>query len=58
MWWLFQLASLAAIPLAARMACDRSRSARAWAWIAVLIGPLAPLVLVILGETKHPVPAL
>jgi hypothetical protein len=50
MWWLvLQLLLLATIPLAAEMARDRRRSARSWAWAAVLIGPVAPLALLMLG---------
>ena len=53
-WWVFQLLLLATIPLAADMARERGRSARNWAWTAVLIGPFAPLALACLGDAKHP----
>ena len=49
--------SLASIALADHMARVRGRSPRAWFWIAFLVGPLAPLALIFLGETKHPAPA-
>jgi len=56
MWWLvFQLLLLTTIPLAAGMARNRNRSAKAWAWTAV---PLAPLVLILLGDAKHSTPAV
>jgi hypothetical protein len=42
--------SLASIVLADRMARARGRSPRVWFWTAFLIGPLAPLALVILGR--------
>jgi hypothetical protein len=55
-WWVFQLLLLATIPLAAEMARERGRSARSWAWTAVLIGPFAPLALAFLGDAKHSAP--
>jgi hypothetical protein len=42
--------SLGALPLTVRMARARARSPRLWFWIAFLIGPLAPLLLVVLGR--------
>jgi hypothetical protein len=55
MWWLvLQLLLLATIPLAAAMAHERHRSARAWAWMAVVIGPVAPLALLMLGARPSP----
>lgn len=56
-WWVVQLLLLATIPLSAEMARERLRSPRAWAWTAVLIGPLAPLMLAVLGDAKRPAPA-
>jgi hypothetical protein len=44
------IVSIGSIPLAVRMARLRARSPRVWFWIAFLIGPLAPLVLVMLGR--------
>jgi len=52
MWWLFLILSLASIPLSAQMAEERGRSARKWAWIAALIGPLAPLLLLLIGQRR------
>lgn len=51
-FWLFVIISIGSVPLAGAMARERSRSSRAWLWIAVVVGPLAPLVLLILGEAK------
>jgi hypothetical protein len=56
-WWVVQLLLLAPIPLAAEMARERRRSQRAWAWTAVLIGPLAPLLLAGLGDAADSTPA-
>jgi len=56
-WWVAQLLLLATIPLAAEMARERQRSPRRWAWTAVLIGPLAPVVLALLGDARRPVRA-
>jgi hypothetical protein len=57
MWWLILIVSLASIPLSAEMARERERSPRVWFWIAFLVGPLAPLVLLLLGQAKRSVPA-
>jgi hypothetical protein len=54
-WWLFVIVSIASIPLAGAMARERNRSPKRWLWIAVAVGPLAPLALAILGEA-HPAP--
>lgn len=57
MWtWMFAIACLASIAVADHMARMRGRSPRIWFWIAILVGPLAPLALLILGQ-KHPAPA-
>lgn len=56
-FWVVQLLLLATIPLAAEMARERNRSARAWAWVAVLIGPFAPVALLLVGDAKHAAPA-
>jgi hypothetical protein len=58
-WLFFMVLSLAPIPLAAEMARERNRSARKWLWIAVAVGPFAPLALAILGDARngHPTPA-
>jgi hypothetical protein len=42
--------SLGALPLSIKMARARARSPRLWFWIAFLVGPLAPLLLVMLGR--------
>jgi len=44
------IVSLASLPLAANMARARGRSPRLWFWIAFLVGPLAPLLLAMLGR--------
>ena len=51
-WWVVQLLLLATIPLAAEMARERQRSPRRWAWTAAMVGPLAPLMLALLGDAK------
>ena len=43
------IVSLGSIPLAVSMARTRARSPRLWFWIAFLVGPLAPLLLALLG---------
>ncbi|MGX4770822.1 hypothetical protein ACWAUC_13600 [Bradyrhizobium guangdongense] len=53
-FWLFVVISIGSIPLAGVMAHERSRSSRAWFWIAAAVGPLAPLALLILGDAKRP----
>ncbi|MGJ5050182.1 hypothetical protein ACQR09_24225 [Bradyrhizobium oligotrophicum] len=50
-WWIFMIVSLGSIPLASAMAVERNRSPRRWLWAAAIVGPLAPLVLLILGDT-------
>ncbi|QOZ44247.1 hypothetical protein XH89_12680 [Bradyrhizobium sp. CCBAU 53340] len=52
-FWLFVIISIGSIPLAGAMARERNRSPRTWFWIAVAVGPLAPLALLILGEAKR-----
>ncbi len=56
-FWLFVIISLGSIPLAGAMARERNRSSRAWFWAAVAVGPLAPLLLLILGDAKRPAAA-
>ena len=53
-YWLFVTLSIGSIPLAGAMARERARSPRAWFWIAVVVGPLAPTALLILGDAKRP----
>jgi hypothetical protein len=51
-WWVFVIVSIASIPLAGEMARERNRSSRRWLWIAIAVGPLAPLALLVLGEAR------
>jgi hypothetical protein len=53
---IFLIISLASIPLAGAMARERNRPSKTWLWIAVAVGPLAPLALLLLGD-KRPAPA-
>ena len=53
MWWLIFIISIASIPLAGVKAQERSRSFRIWLWVAAVVGPIAPLALLILGDAKH-----
>ena len=52
-YWLFVIFSIASIPLAGEMARERNRSSRTWLWIAVAVGPLAPLLLAVLGDKRQ-----
>jgi hypothetical protein len=56
---IFLIVSLASIPLAGKMARARNRSFRVWLWIAVAVGPFAPLALLVLGrrDDQYPAPA-
>mgnify|MGYP003694576363 CR=1 FL=1 len=47
------LGFVASMLLAGRMARDRHRSAKAWVWIAFIVGPLGPLALYILGNRPN-----
>jgi hypothetical protein len=49
-WWIFVIVSIGSIPLASAMAQERNRSSRRWCWIAVAVGPLAPLALLVVGD--------
>jgi hypothetical protein len=53
MWWAILIVSVASLPLAAAMAVERDRSAKFWVWIALVVGPLAPLALLLLGQAKR-----
>ena len=53
-WWIFVIVSIGSIPLASAMAGERNRSRRRWCWTAVVVGPLAPLALLILGDAQRP----
>jgi hypothetical protein len=57
MWWVFLIVSLASIPLSVEMARERERSSKVWFWVAFAFGPLALLVLALLGQSKRSVPA-
>jgi hypothetical protein len=57
MWWLIVIVAIASIPLSVEMARVRERSPRLWFWMAFLVGPLAPLMLLLLGQAKRSVPA-
>jgi hypothetical protein len=57
MFWLFLVICLVSIPLSAEMARERGRSPRVWFWIAFLVGPLAPVALLLLGDSRRSVSA-
>ena len=42
----------ALVPLATEMARERRRSRKLWFWIAFWVGPLAPIVLLVLGDRR------
>lgn len=52
-YWLFVIITTGSIPLAGAMARERNRSSRRWLWVAVAVGPLAPLALLILGDAQR-----
>ena len=54
---LILIVSIASIPLAVEMARERGRSSKVWFWIAFLVGPLAPLALLFLGDARRRAPA-
>lgn len=51
-WLIFCVVSIGSIPLAGAMARERNRSPKTWLWVAVAVGPLAPLVLLVLGDRR------
>jgi hypothetical protein len=53
-WWIFVIVSIGSIPLASAMAHERNRSSRRWFWAAVVVGPVAPLALLIVGDARRP----
>ena len=55
-WLTFCVLSIGSIPLAGAMARERNRPSKRWLWIAVAVGPLAPLALLVLGDLR-PAPA-
>ena len=56
-YWLLVIISIGSLPLAGAMARERNRPFRKWLWIAVAVGPLAPLALLLLGDAKRPAAA-
>ena len=57
MFWLFLIICFVSIPLSAEMARERGRSPRVWFWIAFLVGPLAPVALLLLGDATRSISA-
>jgi|EndMetStandDraft_2_1072991.scaffolds.fasta_scaffold1912559_1 multisubunit Na+/H+ antiporter MnhE subunit len=55
--WTLIIGLLASVALAVHMARVRDRSPTFWFWVALLVGPLAPLALVFLGEARRSAPA-
>jgi hypothetical protein len=53
MSWFIVIVSILSIPLSAAMAEERERSPRTWALTAAFVGPLAPLLLLLLGQAKR-----
>jgi len=51
-YWVFVIVTIGSIPLAGAMARERNRPFRRWLWIAVAVGPLAPLALLVLGDRR------
>lgn len=56
-FWIFVIVSIGSTPLAYAMAAERNRSSRRWFWIAVVVGPFAPLALLFLGDARRQVEA-
>jgi hypothetical protein len=56
-WWIFVIVSIGSIPIASAMARERNRSSRRWFWTAGMVGPLAPLALLIIGDARRPAQA-
>jgi hypothetical protein len=52
-WWVFVIVMTGSIPLAGAMARERNRPSKTWLWIAVAVGPLAPLLLAVLGDKRQ-----
>jgi hypothetical protein len=57
MMWVFVAICFLSIPLASEMARERGRSRKFWFWAAFLAGPLAPIALLLLGDSRRSVPA-
>ena len=53
MWSIFIfIVFFASVPLATEMARERGRSRRVWFWIAFIVGPLAAVALLVLGDRR------
>jgi hypothetical protein len=53
LWSLFIFVMfVGSIVLAGEMARERGRSRRSWVWIAFIVGPLAPAILLVLGDRR------
>jgi uncharacterized protein (DUF983 family) len=52
-WWVFVIVMIGSIPLAGAMARERNRPSKRWIGIAVVVGPIAPLALLLLGERRR-----
>ena len=57
MMWVFLAICILSIPLASEMARERGRSRKLWLWIALLVGPLAPIALLLLGDSRRSIAA-
>jgi len=57
MMWVFLAICFLSIPLATEMARERGRSRRVWFWASFLVGPLAPIALLLLGDARRSIPA-
>jgi hypothetical protein len=51
-YWVFVIVMIGSIPLAGEMARERNRSSKTWLWAAVAVGPIAPLLLLVLGDRR------
>lgn len=56
-WLILQLLAIAAMPAAFDMAQDRGRLTHRWLWVTLMIGPLALVLLAMLGRAVRAVPA-
>ena len=57
MMWVFLVICFLSIPLASEMARERGRSRKLWFWVAFVVGPLAPIALLLLGDARRSVSA-
>jgi hypothetical protein len=51
-WWVFVIVMIGSIPLAGAMARERNRPSKRWLGIALIVGPIAPLLLLVLGDRR------